>query len=172
MIKVLDLFSGIGGISRGLEATGGFETVAFCEIDPFCREVLKKHYPDIPIYEDVKTLHYDDSFPKIDMICGGFPCQSVSCAGKQRGEKDDRWLWPEFYRIVCEFKPEWVLVENVPGLLTAKNKEGIKGGLFGGILRDFSEIGYDVQWQVLSARQFGALHLRKRVFIVAHSKYF
>ena len=74
MIKVLDLFSGIGGISRGLEATGGFETVAFCEIDPFCREVLKKHYPDIPIYEDIKSLHYDDSFPKIDMVCGGFPC--------------------------------------------------------------------------------------------------
>ena len=169
MIKVLDLFSGIGGISRGLEATGGFETVAFCEIDPFCREVLKKHFPNVPIYEDVKTLHYDDSFPKIGMICAGFPCQPLSCAGKQRGEKDDRWLWPEFYRVICEFKPEWVLVENVPGLLTAKNKEGIKGGLFGGILRDFSEIGYDVQWQVLSARQFGALHLRKRVFLVAHS---
>jgi len=168
-IRVLDLFSGIGGISKGLESTGGFETVAFVEIDPFCREILKKNWSNIPIYEDIKQLHIDKNFIKIDMICGGFPCQPVSCAGKRQGDKDERWMWPEFYRIICEVRPKWVLVENVPGLLSAIGKNGKRGELFGGILRDLSTIGYDAQWKTISAFNFGAPHLRKRLFLVAYS---
>jgi site-specific DNA-cytosine methylase len=167
MLKMLDLFSGIGGFSLGCEATKGFETIAFCEIDPFCRKVLAKHWPDVPIFEDIKQLDRQklDSLGKIDVICGGFPCQPVSCAGKRKGDKDERWLWPEFYRIVCEVRPKWVLVENVPGLLSADS-----GRLFAGILRDLASSGYDAEWNIVSAASVGAPHLRRRVFIVAHAQ--
>jgi DNA (cytosine-5)-methyltransferase 1 len=166
MLRTLDLFSGIGGFSLGLERTGGFETVAFCEIDPFCRRVLAKHWPDVPCFEDITKLTKKelDAIGKIDVICGGFPCQPVSCAGKRQGDKDKRWLWPEFYRIVCEVKPRWVLVENVPGLLSADS-----GRLFAGILRDLASSGYDAEWNIVSAASVGAPHLRKRVFVVAHA---
>jgi len=163
MMQVLDLFSGIGGFSLGLERTGGFRTVAFCEIDPFCRKVLEKHWPGVPIFEDVRKLTAGDLNDRIDVICGGFPCQPFSCAGKKRGTKDERWLWPEFYRIVCEVKPRWALVENVPGLLSVDS-----GRAFAGILSDLAQIGYDAEWNVLSASQFGLPHLRKRVFLVAY----
>jgi DNA (cytosine-5)-methyltransferase 1 len=148
----------------GLQRTGGFETIAFCEIDPFCRKVLAKHWPGVPCFEDITKLDKEElnSLGRIDVICGGFPCQPVSCAGKRKGKEDARWLWPEFYRIVCEVKPEWVLVENVPGLLSADS-----GRLFAGILRDLSESGYDAEWNIVSAASVGAPHLRKRVFIVA-----
>jgi hypothetical protein len=113
-LKVLDLFSGIGGFSLGLERTGGFETVAFCEIDPYCRRVLAKHWPDVPIYEDVRELHAD-GLGRIDLVCGGYPCQPFSHAGKRRGKEDDRHLWPEMYRLVDECRPSWVIGENVAG---------------------------------------------------------
>jgi DNA (cytosine-5)-methyltransferase 1 len=117
-MNVLDLFSGIGGFSLGLERTNGFKTIAFCEIDPFCRKVLAKHWPGIPIFDDITKLNRGDldGIGEVDVICGGFPCQPVSCAGKRKGDRDERWLWPEFYRVVCLVKPRWVLVENVPGL--------------------------------------------------------
>jgi len=171
MLRTLDLFSGIGGFSVGLEQTNGFKTIAFCEIEPFCRAVLRKHWPNVPIFEDVKTLTLAElsKLGRIDVICGGFPCQPVSCAGKRKGSKDERWLWPEFYRTVCLVRSEWVLVENVPGLLSARDDRGVKGGLFGGILRDLAESGYDAEWNIVSAASVGAPHLRKRVFIVAHS---
>lgn len=105
-----------------------------------------------------------EDIPYVDVICGGFPCQPVSCAGKRKGKEDERWLWPEFYRIVCEVKPRWVLVENVPGLLSADS-----GWLFAGILRDLASSGYDAEWNIVSAASVGAPHLRKRVFVVAHT---
>ena len=164
MMNVLSLFSGIGGFDLGLERTDGFKTVAFCEIDPFCQKVLKKHWPDVPCFADIKKLGKEElgKLGKIDVVCGGFPCQPVSCAGKRKGNQDERWLWPEFYRIVCEVKPQWVLVENVPGLLSANS-----GRLFAGILRDLAASRYDVEWNIVSAASVGAPHLRKRVFIVA-----
>ena len=102
--------------------------------------------------------------PPVDLICGGFPCQPVSHAGKRKGDKDERWLWPEFLRIICEVRPRWVLAENVPGLLSVDS-----GRLFGGILRDLAESGYDAEWNIVSAADVGAPHRRDRVFIVAHA---
>lgn len=165
-LTVLDLFSGIGGFSLGLQRTGGFETIAFCEIDPFCRKVLAKHWPGVPCFEDITKLDKEElnSLGRIDVICGGFPCQPVSCAGKRKGKEDTRWLWPEFCRVVRCVRPEWVLIENVPGLLSADS-----GRLFAGILRDLSESGYDAEWNIVSAASVGAPHLRKRVFVVAHT---
>lgn len=162
----MDLFSGIGGFSLGLQRTGGFETIAFCEIDPFCRKVLVKHWPGVPCFEDITKLDKEelDSLGRVDVICGGFPCQPVSCAGKRKGKEDARWLWPEFCRVVRSVRPEWVLIENVPGLLSADS-----GRLFAGILRDLSESGYDAEWNIVSAASVGAPHLRKRVFVVAHT---
>lgn len=156
-MKVLDLFSGIGGFSLGLERTGGFETVAFCEIDPFCQKVLKKHWPDVPIYNDVRTLDYDGP---VDVICGGYPCQPFSTAGKRRGEADDRHLWPEKYRAIKKHKPMWVIGENVRGHVT----NGLDT-----VLLDLEKAGYSWWAGVISASAVGAYHPRERVWFVAHS---
>lgn len=163
-LTVGSLFSGIGGFEFGLERTGGFKTVWQCEIDPFCLKVLEKHWPGVKRFADIKKMGIGEEIPYVDVICGGFPCQPVSCAGKRRGKEDERWLWPEFCRVVRCVRPEWVLVENVPGLLSADS-----GRLFAGILRDLSESGYDAEWNIVSAASVGAPHLRKRVFLVAHT---
>ena len=116
-LKVLDLFSGIGGFSLGLERTGGFETKAFCEIDPFCRRVLAKHWPDVPCFEDVTTLRGED-VGTVDVICGGFPCQDISLAGLGAGMDGARsGLWSHYARLIGELRPRYVLVENVAALL-------------------------------------------------------
>ena len=162
MLTVGSLFSGIGGFELGLERTGCFKTSWQCEKDEFCLKVLAKHWPDVKRFTDIHEMKED--IPYVDVICGGFPCQPVSCAGKRKGKEDKRWLWPEFYRIVCQVKPRWVLVENVPGLLSADS-----GRLFAGILRDLASSGYDAEWNIVSAARVGAPHLRKRVFIVAHA---
>ena len=120
MLRVLDLFSGIGGFSLGLERTNGFQTVAFCEIDLFCRQVLKKHWPNVPCFEDITKLGEGelDEIGKVDVICGGFPCQDISCAGKGAGIHAERsGLWWEMLRIVRLVRPRYVLVENVAALL-------------------------------------------------------
>jgi len=163
-LTVGSLFSGIGGFELGLERTGGFKTVWQCEIDPFCQKVLEKHWPNVKRFTDIKKIGIEEEIPHVNVICGGFPCQPVSCAGKRRGKEDERWLWPEFYRVIRCVQPEWVLIENVPGLLSAD-----AGRLFAGILRDLSESGYDAEWNIVSAASVGAPHLRKRVFVVAHS---
>lgn len=162
---MLDLFSGIGGMSLGLERTDGFQTIAFCEIDPYCRRVLAKHWPEVECFEDVRNLTAESltHLGRIDVISGGFPCQPISQAGKKRGDKDERWLWPELARLIRAARPRWFLGENVPPLLSAQS-----GRLFGGILRELAESGYDVEWRSLSAAQFGAPHLRERVFILAY----
>lgn len=164
MLSVGSLFSGIGGFELGLELTGGFMTAWQCEIDPFCLKVLEKHWPDVKRFMDIKKMGIEEKIPYVDVICGGFPCQPVSCAGKRKGSQDERWLWPEFYRVVCEVKPRWVLVENVPGLLSADS-----GRLFAGILRDLASSGYDAEWQVISANFVGSQQLRERLYLVAYS---
>ena len=163
VVKVGSLFSGIGGLDLGLERAG-MEVVYQVEKDPYCQKVLAKHWPGVPCYEDIKEIDFS-TLPTVDLICGGFPCQPVSCAGKRRGDQDERWLWPEFYRAICEARPRWVLVENVPGLLSVSN-----GRLFGGILGDLARSWYDAEWDLLPAAAFGAPHLRFRLFLVAYAR--
>lgn len=162
-LRVLDLFSGIGGFSLGLELTGGFKTVAFCEIDPFCRRVLAKHWPGVPIYEDVRTLSADTMARDgigVDVICGGFPCQDISRAGSGLGLDGERsGLWREYARLIREIRPSLVLVENVSALLD---------GEMGDVLGDLAAAGYDAEWSTVSACAVGLPHVRQRVFIVAY----
>lgn len=222
MLKVLDLFSGLGGFSLGLERTGGFETVAFCEIEKFPQKVLAKHWPGVPIYEDVKELTAEklisDSICKqssfggdgktdekegtcrrtqqrrsggndsgkhrtyenrktdrrklestgligIDVITGGFPCQDISVAGKQKGIRDGERssLFDEIIRLTRDIRPRYVICENVSALLSGSN-----GEWFSYVLTEFSRIGYDCEWESISAQEVGAWHKRDRVWIIAY----
>ena len=166
MFKHLDLFSGIGGFSLGLESTGGFETVAFCEIEKFPRKVLKKHWPHVKQYKDIKELTNEqletDGIIPIDIITGGYPCQPFSVAGNQLGEKDKRHLWPEMFRLVKECRPTWVIGENVSG--------HIKLGL-DTVLEDLESEGYSTRAFSISASSIGANHKRERVWVVGHSQH-
>jgi DNA (cytosine-5)-methyltransferase 1 len=162
-LKVLDLFSGIGGFSLGLERTGGFETVAFCEIDTFCRRVLAKHWPTVRQYDDVRTLTADalerDGIA-VDVICGGFPCQDISLAGLGEGMDGARsGLWSEIRRLVCDLRPSFVLVENVAALL---------GRGLDRVLGDLAALGYDAEWHCIPVGRLGAPHESDRVWIVAY----
>lgn len=161
--KVLSLFAGIGGFDLGLERTGGFETVAFCEIDPFCQRVLKKHWPEVPCYDDVRTLTAErlaaDGIA-VDVICGGFPCQDISTAGKGAGLAGERsGLWSEIARLVGELRPQFVIVENVSALL---------GRGLGTVLGDLAALGYDAEWHCIPASAVGAPHRRDRIWIIAY----
>jgi DNA (cytosine-5)-methyltransferase 1 len=159
-LKVLDLFSGIGGFSLGLERTGGFETIAFCEIDPYCRAVLRKHWPDVPIHEDVTKLKASD-VGDVDVICGGFPCQDISVAGRGEGLAGSRsGLWSEIRRLARETRARIVVVENASALL---------GRGLGRVLGDLAALGYDCQWHCIPAGAAGAPHLRDRAWIVAYA---
>jgi DNA (cytosine-5)-methyltransferase 1 len=165
-LNVGSLFAGIGGFDLGLE-TAGFEICWQVEIDRHCRAVLERRFPRARRFEDVRTVGADTLDP-VDVICGGFPCQDLSNAGKGAGIDGARsGLWSEFARIVRELRPRYVLVENVPALLTGKGKRWDRAPI-GRVLGDLAEIGYDAEWSVLSAREFGAPHLRKRVWIVAY----
>ena len=158
-MKVLDLFSGIGGFSLGLEAAG-METVAFCEREPFCQAVLKKHWPDIPCHEDVTTLDGKQYNGTIDVIAGGFPCQDISLAGKGAGLAGERsGLWFEYLRIIKEVQPRYVIIENVSALRSRGLEE---------VLRSLAEIGYDAEWHCIPASAIGAPHRRDRVWIVGY----
>ena len=163
-MRVLDLFSGVGGFSLGLERAG-MQTVAFCEIEPFCRAVLRKHWPEVPIYEDIRTLTADvlerDGIA-VDVICGGFPCQDLSFAGKRAGLEGERsGLWGEYRRLIGELRPRFVIVENVPGLLSLG---------MGTVLGDLAALGYDAVWDCIPASALGAPHRRDRLWIVAHTR--
>jgi DNA (cytosine-5)-methyltransferase 1 len=188
-MNVLDLFSGIGAFSLGLERAG-MRTLAFCESDDFCRRVLAKHWPDVPVWRDIRTLtaqaladtlgHALRNQPRrgngasgadpaepandgptgIDLICGGFPCQDISVAGKGAGIEGSRsGLWTEFARIIGEVRPRYVIVENVAALL---------GRGLDRVLGDLAALGFDAEWHCIPASAVGAPHRRDRVWIVAH----
>lgn len=164
-LKLLDLFSGIGGFSLGLERTGGFETVAFCEIEDFPRKVLAKHWPEVPCYDDVRTLTAESLQRDgigVDAICGGFPCQDISTAGKQAGLDGERsGLWFEVARLIGELQPQVVFLENVSALLS--------NGM-GRVLGELAERGYDAEWQSIPAWAVGKPHNRSRIWIMAYPK--
>lgn len=164
-LRLLDLFSGIGGFSIGLERSGGFETVAFCEIEPFPRRVLAKHWPKVPCYHDIKELtaaRLAADGIAVDAICGGFPCQDVSVAGKRAGLDGARsGLWGEYIRLIGELRPRIVFVENVAGLLS----DG-----FSRVLGDLASRGYDAEWHCIPASSIGAPHGRDRVWVLAYPK--
>lgn len=164
VMRLLDLFSGIGGFSYAAEKlVGGYETVAFCEQDEFCQQVLRKHWKNVPIYDDVRTIDAT-RLGTIDIVAGGFPCQAVSQAGLQKATEDDRWLWDEMLRIIQDCKPKWVIGENVVGLININ-----QGILFEQVQTDLEKEGYSVQSVVIPAASKNAPHRRDRVWIIAHS---
>ena len=160
-MKVLDLFSGIGGFSLGLE-WAGMSTVAMCEKDPYCRKILAKHWPDLTIHEDIRNLDGRQYTNSIDLVCGGFPCQPYSVAGKQRGKLDDRHLWPEMLRVIQEAKPRWVIGENVFGFINMALDD---------VQADLEREHYEVRKFVLPAVAVDARHRRDRVIVVGYAKY-
>jgi DNA (cytosine-5)-methyltransferase 1 len=161
-MNVLDLFSGIGGFSLGLERAG-MRTVAFCEIDPYCRAVLAKHWPSVPCYTDVRELTAAKLAAdgiSADIICGGFPCQDISVAGKGAGLSGARsGLWREYARLIGELRPKFVVVENVAALLSRGLAE---------VLGDLAAIGFDAEWHCIPASAVGATHRRDRIWIIAY----
>ncbi len=165
-LKILDLFSGLGGFSLGLERTGRYKTVAFCEIDKYCTLLLQKHWKGIKVYNDVKKITKEgfeaDGIESPDIITGGFPCQPFSVAGKQKGTSDDRHLWPEMFRIIKAFKPRFVIGENVPGIVNIQD-----GVVFETVCTDLESQGYEVQPFNIPAAAVGAPHQRKRIWIIA-----
>ena len=163
-LKLLDLFSGIGGFSLGLESTGYFETIAFVEKDKFCQQVLQKNFKDIPIESEVRDVKGDRY--AADIVCGGFPCQPFSVAGKRKGTDDDRYLWDETIRIVRECKPRWFIGENVEGIINIQ-----EGMVLRQVCDDLEKEGFEVQCLVIPASGIGAWHQRKRVWILAYSKH-
>jgi len=163
-LQHLDLFSGIGGFSLGLETAGLADTVAFCDIDKYCHKVLNKHWPHVPIFSDIKELNYEtlrsNGINNIDIITGGYPCQPFSVAGRKKGEEDPRHLWPEYFRLVKELRPTWVIGENVSGHV----KQGLDT-----VLEDLESEGYSTRTFSISASSIGANHKRERIWVLAHS---
>ena len=162
MLKLLDLFSGIGGFSLGMEATKRIKTIGFVEKDKFCQKVLQKNFKNIPIEEDIRNVK--GSNYAADIVSGGFPCQPFSVAGKRRGQDDDRYLWDETIRVVAETKPKWFVGENVEGIININN-----GLVLRQVQTDLEKEGFQVQCLVIPASGIGAWHQRKRVWIIAHS---
>jgi DNA (cytosine-5)-methyltransferase 1 len=165
-LKLLDLFSGLGGFSLGLERTGCFKTVAFCEIDKYCTLILNKHWKGIKVYDDVRKItkeQFDaDGIEYPDIITGGFPCQPFSVAGKQKGTGDDRHLWPEMFRIIKTFRPRIVIGENVKGIINIQD-----GLVFETVCTDLENEGYEVQAFNIPAAGVQAPHRRERIWIIA-----
>ena len=161
-LKLLDLFSGIGGFSLGLESTGYFETIGFVEKDEFCQKVLRKNFNNIPIESEVRNVK--GSNYKADIITGGFPCQPFSVAGKRKGTADDRYLWDETIRVIRECKPRWFIGENVEGIINIQD-----GMVLRQVQNDLEKEGFEVQCLVIPASGIGAWHQRKRVWIIAYS---
>jgi len=162
-LTILDAFSGLGGFSYAAERLlKGFKTTQFVEIDPFCRAVLRLHWPLVPIHNDIKTFHAArDTF---DVITAGFPCQDISSAGKQRGLQTERsGLFYEVIRLAREIRPRFVLFENVGNLLSHQNGETFQEVLF-----QIAKAGFDAEWAVIPASDMGACHQRKRIWIIAY----
>ena len=163
-LKILDLFSGIGGFSYAAEKiVGGFETTQFVEIDPYCQSVLHKNFPNVPIHNDIKT--FTGKPGQFDVFTAGFPCQDLSVAGRQKGigEGTRSGLFYEIIRLLGEIQPKFVLFENVRNLLSHE-----KGATFQEILFQIAKAGYDAEWSVISAKDVGACHKRERLWIIAY----
>jgi DNA (cytosine-5)-methyltransferase 1 len=160
-LRHLDLFTGIGGFAYAARQVWGkdYEPVAFCEIDKFCQKVLKKHWPDVEIIDDIKDEKVRQ-FRDIDLLTGGFPCQPHSLIGKRKGVKDERWLWPQMQRIIDYTRPNWVLIENVPGILSTAIDT---------VHSDLERMGYIFWSFCISACTIGAEHKRERLWIIANS---
>ena len=161
----LDLFSGIGGFSLGLERVG-FKTIGFCEVDPYCRLLLQKHWKGVTIHNDIKKLEAKDIKEPIDILTGGFPCQPYSVAGKQKGTDDNRYLWPDMFRVIKEVKPTFVIAENVRGIINIQD-----GMVFETVCSDLESEGFEIQTFIIPAAGVGAPHKRERVWIVGYSKH-
>ena len=158
-MKVGSLFAGIGGFDLGLERAG-FEIAWQVEIDPYCQRVLAKHWPNVQRYGDIRAIDWA-TVPRVDLLCGGFPCQDLSFAGKRAGIDGERsGLWSEYVRAIRALRPRYILVENVPGLLTNQ--------YMGRVLGDLAQSGYDAEWDCLPASAFGSPQRRDRVWLVAH----
>lgn len=157
MLTVGSLFAGIGGFDLGLERAG-MSVLWQCETDEFCQRVLARHFPGRPCYPDVRRLRGADLAP-VDVLCGGFPCQSVSHNGHGLVQSDERWLWPEFARLIGLLRPRYVLVENVAALV---------GRGFHDVITDLAAMRYDAEWDCLRASDAGAPHRRERLYLVAY----
>ena len=164
--KVLDLFSGLGGFSLGLERTGHFRTVAFCDNNKFSKAILDKHWKGIKIYDDVREITKErlqaDGIEFPDIVTGGFPCQPFSVAGQQKGTSDDRHLWPEMFRIIKAFKPRFVIGENVRGIVNIQD-----GVVFETVCTNLEDEGYEIQPFNIPAAGVGAPHRRERIWFIA-----
>ena len=162
-MNVLSLFSGVGGLDLGLQRAG-MRMVGLVERDAFCRSVLSRHWPEVPIHDDVKTAtDWWTAMPRpaVHVVAGGFPCQPHSAAGRRQGVADSRWGWPWMFDVVRLLRPDYVLVENVANILADTEA-------FGWLLADLASIGFDARWSLLSACALGAPHVRSRLFLVAH----
>lgn len=154
-MRHVDLFSGIGGFALAAK-WAEIETIQFVEKDLFCQKVLEKNFPDVPIHSDIKDFHYTG---EVDLITGGFPCQPFSVAGKRKGKDDDRYLWPEMFRVIRECRPRWIIAENVPGIIPHLDP----------ILKDLEREGYTWRAYLIPASAVGAPHKRERLWIVANA---
>jgi len=164
MLKLFDVCAGIGGFSLGLETTGQFKTVGFCEIDAYCQKVLNKHWPDVPIYTDLKEISRDEeainNLPEFDIISAGIPCQSFSNSGNKKGKKDDRYLWPYLFEIIKQKEPTYILIENVANYINVALDE---------LCNDLENKMYSTQSFSIPACSVQAPHKRDRLFCVAYS---
>jgi len=157
-MKFLDLFAGIGGFSLGLERAG-MTCVGHVEIEPYCQKILEKHWPDVPLISDIRDVKEDSFERPVDLICGGFPCQPFSAAGKRTGEDDNRYLWPEMLKVIQMYRPTWVLGENVAGIINMALDR---------VLADLEAIGYTAWTVAVPACAVNAPHIRQRVWILGH----
>jgi DNA (cytosine-5)-methyltransferase 1 len=158
VLTVGSLFAGIGGFDLGLERAG-MRTLWFCEADPFCKRVLARHWPGVPCYPDVPDLRGADVAP-VDVLCGGFPCQDISVAGRGAGIRGEQsGLWSEMFRLTGELRPRYLLVENVAALIA----RGLDV-----VLADLASIGFDAEWDVVRASDVGAPHIRERIWLLAY----
>jgi len=161
VLNVVDLFSGIGGFTLGLESTGYFKTIQFVENEKWCQKILNKNFSEVPIHEDIKTYKGCDA----DVVVGGFPCQPFSIAGKGKAIQDDRHLWPDMFRVIKETKPTWVIGENVRNIISISD-----GMVLEQVYLDLESEGYEVQSFIIPASAVNAPHQRYRTWIVAYSR--
>lgn len=164
-MNVLSLFAGIGGLELGLERAG-MTTVGQVEWDEYCQRVLARHWPEVPRHDNVVTAPEwwgSEPRPRVDLVCGGFPCQPFSLAGKQLGVSDERWMWPATAAVIRAVGPSYVLLENVSALVR-------DSWAFGAVLGDLHALGFDAEWATLRASDFGAPHNRERVYVLAYAQ--